>query len=444
MGSGVVPLSQRFPLLTPDGRAVLDDLLEADDAPVWNHRAGDRLDGPMRDRVRAYAARLATDPPRWAPGGRPGWVDGHLARAARVVPRLRREEGLAPPFTTSRADLVAAWWDLVPDDVDVDALIWFPTSGTGGTPAIVPTHPVAVASYYPLLLAAARLHGVEVRFRPDRADWVTVVDQAQGGFTVPSWSSVLGCGTAKVNLDPSGWRAEGDRARFLRRHDPQVLTGDPVSLSTLAQLDLGLSPRVALSTALRLTAATRTRLETALGCPVVDVYSTTESGPIAAARPQGGMALLQPGLHVEVVDAVGHPLPPGEVGDLVLTGGLDPYLPLVRYRTGDTGRLHWSGATPVLHDLAGRPVVHLRGPAGAVASLDVVQVLEPLPLRRWAVRQAADDAVTVAVEAEVGAPDDLDAAVTAALRVALGEVAVSVVALDAPDMVLPFVVEEPS
>src|SRR5262249_51254994 len=155
-------------------------------------------------------------------------------------------------FTISRDDLARAWWKLVPDDVDLDDLIWFPTSGSGHAPAIVPTHPVAVSCYYPLLLEAARWHGVEVAFRADRADWMTVVSQHQGGFTVPSWSSFLGCATAKVNLDASGWRAEDHRRRFLERNDPQVVTGDPISLSHLADLDADLRPKVIVSTALLL------------------------------------------------------------------------------------------------------------------------------------------------------------------------------------------------
>lgn len=441
MGSGVLAAEERHPLLTPDGAAALADLLEADDAPLWNHQAGDRLDRPGRDRVRALATRMVTDPPRWEPGRPPAWVAELRARLARTVPRHRA----VPPAehaTTDRSDLAGAWWELVPDDADVTDLIWFPTSGTGGAPVRVPTHPTTVASYYPLLLGAARAHGVDVRFRPDRADWVTVVDQGQGGFTVPAWSSVLGCATAKVNLHPSGWRRADDRRRFLERHDPRVLTGDPVSLSALADLGLDLHPQVALSTALALGPVTRHRLEAALGCPVIDVYSTLETGPIAASRPGGGMGLLQPGLFVEVVDAAGRPLPAGEPGAIVVTGGINPYLPLLRYRTGDTGRLVWSGGEPVLHDLSGRPVVTLRGAAGPVPSLDVVQVLEPLPLRRWSVHQAADDRVTVRVDPEGPTVAEVGAAVRAAVVDALGPVEVDVVALDAPDKVVPFTVED--
>ena len=274
MGHGVLSSEERHPLLSDTGRRVLTELLEAEDAPAWNHQCGDRLDAAALRKVEAFAGFVVTDPPRWRPGRPPAWLDGYVDHVRQVVPKYRAAgpSSGGDLLTTSRADLAEAWWELVPDDADLDDLIWFPTSGTGHRPVIVPTHPIAVSCYYPLLLEAARWHGVAVRFRPDRADWMTVVSQRQGGFTVPSWSSFLGCATAKVNLEPSGWRGADDRGRFLERHDPQVVTGDPVSLSHLADLDVVVHPAVLISTALHLTASTRARLESRFGCPVVDVY----------------------------------------------------------------------------------------------------------------------------------------------------------------------------
>ena len=124
-----------------------------------------------------------------------------------------------------------------------------------------------------------------------------------------------------------------------------------------------LHPAVLVSTAMHLVDATRARLEARFRCPVVDVYSTTESGPIAARRPAGGMGLLQPRLYVEVVDDTGAALPPGKAGTVTVTGGMNPYLPLVRYRTGDTARLVWSGDQPILEGLSGRSLVLLRDSA---------------------------------------------------------------------------------
>lgn len=446
MGVGVLPLDERHPLMPDTGRQTLNALLEAPDAPTWNHHCGDRLDAAGLSSVEKFASSIITEPPRWKPGQRPSWLTAYVERITSVVPLYRTSTAIsAHTFLTSRTDLARAWWDLVPDDADLDDLIWFPTSGTGHAPVVVPTHPVAVSCYYPLLLEAARWHGASVRLRADRADWITVASQHQGGFTVPSWSSVLGCATAKVNLDESGWRSEDDRRRFLERHDPQVITGDPVSLSHLADLDGTLHPAVFISTALHLTTVTRERLEERFSCPVVDVYSSTESGPIAASRPTGGMALLQPRLFVEIVGEDGATCPPGTSGTVTLTGGMNPYLPLLRYRTGDTAQMTWAGDQPLLDGFSGRSIVMLRSANGtAVSSFDVTQLFEELPLRRWTVHQRADSSIVVSIEPETGTSDALEDLIAAAASAALGSVDVTVEPLKASDKVIPFTTEEPS
>jgi phenylacetate-CoA ligase len=299
-----------------------------------------------------------------------------------------------------------------------------------------------VSCYYPLLLEAVSWHGIRLAFRADRADWMTVASQRQGGFTVPSWSSFLGCATAKVNLDPSGWRAEEHRRRFLEQNDAQVVTGDPISLSHLADLDAELHPKALISTALHLTAATKARLEARFDCPVIDVYSLTETGPIAATRPAGGMALLQPRLFVEITDADGSTCEPRTPGTITVSGGMNPYLPLLRYRTGDSGQLVWSGNQPVLERLSGRGAVLLTAADGSrVNSFDITQLFEELPLRRWAVHQGPDTSIVVSREAEVGSTQ-LDEQVVAAIHTALGEVPVTIDDLTADDKVTPFTIEE--
>jgi phenylacetate-CoA ligase len=448
MGAGVLSPHERHPLMPQAGHQTLTDLLESPDAPRWNHHCGDRLERSTLAQVKAFAASVLTEPPRWPPQRRPSWLSGYVERVKQVVPRYRRADTLGPTFFTSRADLERAWWDLVPDDAGLDDLIWFSTSGSGRAPVVVPTHPVTVSCYYPLLLEAARWHDVSVKFRPERADWVTVVSQRQGGFTVPSWSSVLGCATAKVNLDPSGWDHDDDRWRFLERHDPQVITGDPVSLSDLAELGADLHPKVLISTALHLSPATRERLEAHFGCPAVDVYSSTESGPVAATRSAGGMGLLQPRLFVEIIGDDGTVCAPGSPGTVTLTGGMNPYLPLLRYRTGDDARLTWAGDQPVLEGLGGRSTVRLCAADGSpVNSFDVAQLFEELPLRRWSVHQRADRSVVVSREPETGAPGDFDALddrIREMVHLAVGPVTVTTELLTAGDKVVPFTTEVPS
>ena len=297
MGAGVLPAHERHPLLTDTGRRTLDALVEAPDGPRWNHHCGDRLDRAALDRVPGLlgvgAHRTAAVAPGAAP---PRWLTDHLDRVRRTVPRYRRPDAGAPTFTTSRDDLARAWWELVPDDVDLDDLIWFPTSGTGHAPVVVPTHPVAVSCYYPLLLEAARGHGVAVSFRgrPRRLD-----DRRQPAARAASRCrrgrrSSAAPRPRSTSTRPAGGTstiAGGSWSATTRRS----ITGDPISLSHLADLDADLHPRVLVSTALTPHAgdapaawrsASAARSSTCTRAP--------SPGPSPPAGPMAGMGLLQP------------------------------------------------------------------------------------------------------------------------------------------------------
>src|SRR3954465_5000365 len=143
MGPGVLSPEERHPLLPDSGRQALNALLEAPDAPIWNHQCGDRIDRDGLGRVEAFASLTVTDPPRWKAGQRPAWLAGYVEHVRRVVPLYRKLATVATPTSSAaRGGLARAWWDLVPDDADLEELIWFPTSGAGHAPVVVPTHPV--------------------------------------------------------------------------------------------------------------------------------------------------------------------------------------------------------------------------------------------------------------------------------------------------------------
>src|SRR5258706_7719379 len=116
MGAGVLRPEERHPLLTATGRGTLNGLLEDPGGPRWNHQCGDRLDGPGRAAVQAFAALVVTEPPRWTPERPPSWLASFVDRVSEVVPRYRRMRTQGE--TTSRRDLVDGWWELVPDDAE--------------------------------------------------------------------------------------------------------------------------------------------------------------------------------------------------------------------------------------------------------------------------------------------------------------------------------------
>src|SRR5262249_30239788 len=140
-------------------------------------------------------------------------------------------------------------------------------------------------------------------------------------------------GLAKINLHPDDWRNPDDRARYLDALAPEVYTGDPISFAELARLPLQTKPRAQISTSMTLVPGLRQQLEQRFNCPVLDVYSMNEAGPIAVADPTfGGHLLLQHCMYVEILDGQDKPLRPGERGEVTLTGGFNFCLPLLRYR----------------------------------------------------------------------------------------------------------------
>jgi phenylacetate-CoA ligase len=88
--------------------------------------------------------------------------------------------------------------------------------------------------------------------------------------------------------------------------------------------------------------ATRQRLETAWGARVFDHSGMTETGPMTAeciANP-GGLHVLEQHYIAEVVDLkTQQPVPPGELGELVVTNLGRLGSPVLRYRTGDLVRV---------------------------------------------------------------------------------------------------------
>jgi phenylacetate-CoA ligase len=88
-------------------------------------------------------------------------------------------------------------------------------------------------------------------------------------------------------------------------------------------------------------------------------------------------------------------------GEVTLSGGFNPYLPLLRYRTGDWARLDLSDARqPRLLDLEGRAPVVFRTPAGlAVNNIDVTAAFKPLALPQFTLHQAADGRLTLCLPA---------------------------------------------
>lgn len=432
--------AERWPTLDDAGRAALDAVRDHPAAPAWVHVTGDRLrpdDLPVLDEVAARLAAGRPDtraedrgaPPAAADGSPlapPAWVRALVDRAHAVVPRYRRArdrgESLAgSPLTAvrpvTRDDLRHDVASFVPVDVPLGRVLEGTSSGSTGAAVRVPLHPVAVAADLVLLqhlvTEAAAGAGATWEPVPGRLGLMNLVDQ-RDAFTYASAMTgfrrgpgVAAPSMARVNLDPGAWTHPGDRVAFLAAQDPQVVSSSPLPLLALARLveeqGLALHPLALVSGAAHLSDVARARLRATWDVPVVDLYGLRETGAVAA-RTDAGPFVVVAGrrVWVEVLDDDGAPVPDGGLGEVVVTVDENPYLPLLRYRTGDRARIVRRGERVELHDLEGRsPVRYLRPDGTWVPSVDAAQHLQAHGMAAWQLHQSADGGVVLDVVPDV-------------------------------------------
>jgi phenylacetate-CoA ligase len=423
--------AERHPLLTDAGTRMLLRLREHPHAPRYNFRCGDRLTEAGLEHLHAYEHLLATETAP-AIGIQPAWLPEFLAQCRADVPYYREREGAELAFealpTTCAADLRREPWSFVPDGAVLDELVVYNTSGTSAPPTDVPSHPEAAALYLPLLRAILSARGVSLTGGEDQVA-VAVVAYRKRTLTYASVSAYLEqAGVLKLNLHPADWRDPDDRVAFLNDCAPQVYTGDPVAFAELAALPLSSRPQALISTAMALQPALRRELEARFECPVLDLYSVTEVGPVAVAEAEREDAhrLVQPRLYVELLDADGRAVGPGERGEITVTGGINPYLPLLRYRTGDFATYHPDNLA-LLRDLQGRAPVVFRAVDGhPISTVDAAAALRTFALPAFTLRQAADRSLVLETAPSSATPQGLEAALrslfgaTAALEVRAG------------------------
>ena len=392
--------AERYPTLSAAGMAMLRRLREHPAAPRFHNRSGNRLLASEVEELRRYECDIATAPFAWSPGCPPPWLPSFLARVFAQVPHYRAR-GPLPAFEditpVHRGDFAADIARFVPDDVPLQRMIQFRTTGTTGHPLLLPSHPLVAARYLAHHKRALARFGITLRHGRGQVG-VILLGMQRHCFTYVSVTPTMGeSGLAKINLHPDDWNHPDDRARYIAQMQPEVIAGDPISFATLLELSLDYQPRALLSVSMALSTGLRDALAARFGCPVLDLYSMNEAGPLAVFDARcNGHVLLQPGMYVEILDDDGNVLPAGETGEITLTGGFNFCLPLLRYRTGDHGALAMSRDGPVIFGLQGRRPVRFFTAGGRwVNNIDLTHALLPLPLSRYTVHQAADGGVTL-------------------------------------------------
>lgn len=425
---------------------MLDAMREHPAAPCFRNQSGNRLLAHEVAALREFEQTIASARVGWPPHSKPSWLPQWLAHTFDTVPYYRslgpvpkRWEDLP---TTCRADLGADIARFVPDHVPIDRLINFRTTGTTGNPLLIASHPLVAGRYLAFHKRALRHFGVQLTHGKGQVG-VVLLGLQKKCFTYVSVTPLMDeSGLAKINLHPDDWRHPDDRARYLQAMQPEVLAGDPISFRELLTLPLNIRPRALLSVGMMLSQGLRAALAARFGCPVLDLYSMNEVGPIAVFAPDlGGHLLLQNQLYIEILDPQGQPVPVGQRGEITFTGGFNFCLPLVRYRSGDFAALHWTAQGPVLTGLCGRQPVRFMLVSGEwINNIDVTHALGDLAVSQYSVHQRQDLSLVLRLPS---AELHLAQLACARLAVRFANLHITVQALDPQDKVLQYTSDLP-
>ncbi len=396
---------ERSPAITVRAWQGLARTLQHAHAPRWNQTIGDRVGPAELARLDAFREALAEQPlesEREPSAAIATWIDA-LRERLWLLDGLPRGFDAARDFEelpiTDRETIVRRLELLVPHDLPLDDAILYSTSGTTGHPVIVPSHPCAMVQNLAHLERIAALHGVRLDPREGEPFALNATLQRHTYLFATSMSGWRGAVFVKLNLAEHDWAGgAAARTRFLEELAPSFVASEPVTLGEALRLDLPIRPRLVVSSAVQLGESVARAVRERWGAAVADLYSMTETGPIAAAVPGiAGHAVLVPDVFVEALDDAGARVPDGERGEITVTGGRNPFLPLVRYRTGDHGRLATvtlpdGRRTRAILDLEGRsPVFFAAADGSRVGSVDVARRIRPLaPFVQHRLLQRAD------------------------------------------------------
>ena len=389
------------PTLTQAGSRMLEKLRSHPCAPQYRNRSGNKLLAAEVEALRAYEREVMDAVVAWSDAAPPSWLPDFLKATYAAVPYYRAcgspPSRLVDVAPISRAELAHDIAAFVPDEADLARMITFQPTGTTGHPLLIASHPLVAGRYLAFHKRALRRFGVTRRHGAGQVG-VMLLGHQRRCFTYVSVTPTMNeSGLAKINLHPDDWRHPDDRARYLDAMAPELIAGDPISFAELLTLSMTHKPAALLSVSMMLLPGMRARLEQRFGCPVLDIYSLNEVGPVAVYDEQaGGHVLLQHRLYVEILDSCGQSVADGVRGEITVTGGFNFCLPLVRYRTGDYASLAHGPHGPVLVGLAGRSPLRYRTIKGEwINNIDITHALKPLAIALFGVHQHGDGGVAL-------------------------------------------------
>ncbi|MCB1156158.1 MAG: phenylacetate--CoA ligase family protein, partial [Leptospiraceae bacterium] len=395
-------LLSRTPLLKPEWVAIFKKIKEHPDSPAWNTSCGDRIASSDLPFIYNFKKDLYN---RRSPSFYPedsllihlSSLRNRVLHFQDALQNLRLEKDFFKIPPMSRNDLTGTLERIVPFDADLQRLIVNPTSGTSGHIIQAPNHPKAVGCYDIMLQYVLSRYGIDWQDSKNGLACILLCFQEKTITYATVHSLWDGAGYAKINLkDSRTWRKSSAPNAFIREMKPLILAGDPISFSAYLENGFSYSPRAFLSTALKMSPALRKELEAVYHAPVIELYSLNETGPIAYSCPQNPEVLHQLPMDI-YIETIAESAEFGDgIGEITLSGGRNPYLPLLRYKTGDSALLDRSSCacgelSLQIKHLEGRKFVLFKNQSGQfINPIDISRIVRNYPMIQHRMLQKKD------------------------------------------------------
>lgn len=393
-------LKARIPLIEEIHLPNLKKIQENPHAPNWNYFCGDRIQKDDIPFLKDYEESLHTQ--------RVCLREPSL-KIIEYIEKIKKqswfyerklkffdiaEHFFSLPITT-RADFASKLSLIIPHQADLSRLVVNPTSGTTGHSIVCPNHPQAIGCYNSLILYSLKQHGVIPKLSREETLAIQMYNQKETAVYCTVKPILNGVGFAKINLNPNSWNSCEDIEKFILDLQPSFFSGNPIGFKAYLDGKYSYKPKAFLSTSMQLSFALRTILENTYKAKVIDFYSLNDTGPLGYSCPKNPeyFHVLPHDVFLEITDEEGNPKKEGEIGYITVTGGRNPYLPLVRYQTGDLGRITFTPcecgevtARFQLFDVR-KPTTFVAGNAETINPIDIGRILRQYPIFRHRLTQ---------------------------------------------------------
>jgi phenylacetate-CoA ligase len=299
------------------------------------------------------------------------------------------------------------------------------TGGSTGTPVAVYVDRERAAFTDAVRMRAHRWFGVDAGVR-EIALWGSPIELGRQGFIRDLRDRLINSRfLAAFNMGEAQMAAY---AEFIQRYRPAKMYGYASAFYLLAEYLKNKNWRppeelkVIFATAEPLYDFQRRLVEEVFDCAVAVEYGARDAGLLANECPKGGLHIPAEGIIIEI----DHPDQTG-LGEIVVTNLFSNAMPIIRYRTGDMGRLldgtcACGRALPRLESVEGRRTDFLVTPSGRL--LHALAIIYPLrenaSIKQFQVIQEAIDRVVVRIVPEHPVSIDQRSELTQKLQAVLG------------------------